>query len=203
MDASVESGADGALVVELEADESVLAATDSLVDHSGGVRVERAREGVLRSVANAASERAPIRVHAAADATVRLAPAFRGELVACDVSEEPVAATRSAFLAATDDVRIGADRVGDAPARGDGLFLTTLAGEGAVYLAGRGRVDAVTVEVDEEHVVSADHVVAFERRAEVTVERSPGVEDVAPTCRIVGPARVWVGTRRESGRSHR
>lgn len=199
MDASVESGADGALVVDLEAGESVLAATDSLVDHTGGVQVERAREGVLRSVANAASERAPIRVNAKADATVRLAPPFRGEVVACDVTEEPVAATQSAFLAATDDVEVGADRVGDAPARGDGLFLTTLTGEGTVYLAGCGRVDAVTVEAGDEHVVSADHVVAFEQRAEVTVERAAAVEDVTPTCRIVGPATVWVGTRRESG----
>lgn len=195
MDATAESGVDGTLVVDLDAGESVLVATDSLVDHTGGVRVERPREDVVRSVASATSERTPVRATADEDATVRLAPPFHGEVVACDV-DEPVAAVRSAFLAATDGVHVSADRVGDAPARGDGLFLTTAVGDGTLYLAGRGRVDAVTVEEGGERVVSAAHVVAFEERADVDVARSGAREEATPMCRIRGPATVWVGTRR-------
>ncbi|WP_232687241.1 AIM24 family protein [Halobacterium zhouii] len=195
MDATAEPGASGTLVLDLDAGESVLAATDSLVDHTGGVRVRRPREDALRSVANATSERTPVRVVADENATVRLAPPFHGEVVACSVDHEPVATARTAFLAATDGVRVGADRVGDGPARGDGLFLTTGAGDGTLYLAGRGRVDAITLEAGDERVVTAAHVVAFEERADVTVERAGAQEEATPTCRIQGPATVWVGTR--------
>ena len=189
MDATVEDGVAGTLVAELDAGESVLAAADSLVDHTGGVRAQRPRESVLRSVASAANERTPVRVTADEDATVRLAPPFHGEVVACGVADESVAAVRSAFLAATANVRVGADSVGDAPARGAGLFLTTVEGDGTLYLAGRGRVDAVAVEEGDEHVVSATHVVAFEERATVTLERSGGLDDAVPTCRIRGRRR--------------
>lgn len=201
MNGSVESGVDGVVAVALEAGQSVLAAAESLVDHEGGARVERAREGALRSVASAASERGrtPVRVIAENATTVRFAPSFHGEIVACDVSDGAVATTRGAFLAASDDLQIGADRVGDAPERGDGCFLTTVSGDGALYLAGRGRVEAVTVEGGDEHVVSMPHLVAFEERADVSVGRPGPLEDATPTCRVRGPATAWVATRRARG----
>lgn len=197
MDATVEDGPDGLLVVALRAGESVLAAPDALVDHTGGVRVERARQGVKRSVANAERERqrSPVRVTADADATVRFAPAHNGSVVPAALGGQGIAATRDAFVAAGEDVQVGADRVGDAPASGSGLFLTTVAGDGAAYLAGRGRVDRVTVHDGEDRVVSAAHVVAFGRDAAVGVERVGRVEDAPPACRIRGPTSVWVATR--------
>ncbi|WP_336035246.1 AIM24 family protein [Halobacterium yunchengense] len=197
MDASVEDGAGGVLVVELAAGESVLAASDALVDHTGGVRVERAREGVLRSVANAARQRqrTPVRVTASDAATVRLAPRYHGRLVAADLGRGDVAAVADAFVAASAAVRVGADRVGEAPARGSGLFLATVSGGGTAYLAGRGRVDVVDVPDGGERVVSAASVVGFDADAEVSVERAGATEDAPPTCRVRGPARVWVATR--------
>ncbi|MUV60864.1 AIM24 family protein [Halobacterium sp. CBA1126] len=196
MDASVEDGAAGLLVVELAAGESVLAASGALVDYVGELRVKQAREGVLRSVANARHrERTPVRVTADAATTVRFGPGHRGSVVAADLGENSVAATRESFVAATDDVRVGADRVGDAPARGSGLFLTTVAGDGTVYLAGRGRVERVTVPEGDERVVAAANVVAFDADADVSVERVGATEDAAPACRIRGPARVWTATR--------
>ncbi|NIB98436.1 AIM24 family protein [Halobacterium sp. R2-5] len=200
MDASVEDGAGGLLVVELDAGESLLAASGALVDYAGQLRVQRAREGVLRSVANAARERqrTPVRVTADAATTARFAPDHHGGVVAAAVPEGGIASTRNAFLAATGDVRVGADRVGDAPARGSGLFLTTVAGDGTVYLAGRGRVERVAVPDGEERVVAAANVVAFDADAHVTVERVGAVEDAAPACRVRGPASVWTATRPRS-----
>ncbi|WP_232700432.1 AIM24 family protein [Halobacterium wangiae] len=198
METAVEDGVDGVLIATLDAGESLLAAAGALVDHTGGLRVERAREGVLRTVANAARKReqTPVRVTAERETTARFAPEHHGELVACEVGERRVAAARTAFLAATDGVRVGADRVGNAPDRGHGLFLTTLSGAGTVFLASRGRVERVDVADGEGRVVSADHVVAFDSRADVSVERISALEDATATCRIGGPGTVWVGTRR-------
>ncbi|MCD2201821.1 AIM24 family protein [Halobacterium sp. KA-6] len=196
MEATAEDGTGGLLVVELEAGESLLAASGALVDYVGKLRVERAREGVLRSVANARErQRTPVRVVADTATTVRFAPPHHGSLVAAGLEAEGVAATREAFVAATGDVRVGADRVGDAPARGSGLFLTTVSGGGTAYLAGRGRVDCVQVPEGEERVVAAANVVAFDTDAAVSVERVGAVEEAEPVCRIRGPATVWTATR--------
>lgn len=197
MDATVEDGPSGLVVAEVAAGESVLAASGALVDHTGSVRVERARDVVFRSVANAAGQRqrTPVRVTAEADATVRFAPPHHGSVVAVQLDGGGIAVTRDAFVAADSGVRVGADRVGEAPARGSGLFLTTLAGDGTAYVAGRGRVDQVTVPEGDGHVVSAAHVVGFGADASVSVERSSAVEDTPPTCRIRGPTTAWVATR--------
>jgi len=201
MDATVEGGASGLLVVEFDAGESLLAASGSLVDYAGGLRVRRAREGAMRSVANAAGERqrTPVRVTAAAETTARFAPDHHGSVVAAEISGDGIAAARHAFLAATEDARVGADRVGDAPARGSGLFLATVAGDGTVYLAGRGRVERVDVAEGDERVVAAANVVAFDADADVSVERAGAVEDAAPACRVRGPASVWTATRPRAG----
>ncbi|MFC3478133.1 AIM24 family protein [Halobacterium litoreum] len=195
MDASVGDGVAGVLEVEFDAGDSLLTAAGALLDHDGGVRVSRAREGVLRSVANAARQReqTPVRVSAERETTARFAPDHHGELAACDLGDRTVRAARSTFLAATGDVRVGAGRVGNAPDRGVGLFLTTLSGDGTAFLAGRGRVERV--DVDGEYAVAADHVVAFDGDADVTVERAGALEDATPVCRVAGGA-VWVGTRR-------
>ncbi|MFB6270844.1 MAG: AIM24 family protein [Halobacterium sp.] len=197
MDATVEDGPGGLLVAELDSGDSMLAASDALVDHTGGVRVERARKGVLRSVANAARQRqrTPVRVTATEDTTARFSPNHSGSVVAAPLGEDGIAATRDAFVAAEASVRVGADRVGDAPARGSGLFLTTVAGDGRAFVAGHGRVDAVSVPAGDDRVVSAAHVVAFGADADVAVERVGAIEDAPAACRVRGPTTVWVSTR--------
>jgi uncharacterized protein (AIM24 family) len=197
MDATVEDGPGGLVVADVAPGESVLATSGALVDHTGGVRVERARDIVFRSVANAAGQRqrTPVRVTAEAEATVRFGPPHHGSVVAVPLDGDGIAATRDAFVAADSGVRVGADRVGEAPARGSGLFLATLAGDGTAYVAGRGNVDPVTVPEGDSHIVSAANVVGFGADASVSVERSSAVEDTPPTCRIRGPTTVWVATR--------
>lgn len=197
MDTSVEDGVGGVLVASFDAGESLLARSGSLVDHAGGLRVERAREGVGRSVANAAQqrERSALRVVAEEDTIARFAPSFHGELAACTLADGPVHAVTAAFLAATGDASIGAGNVGPSPARGQGLFLTTVSGTGTAYVAGRGRVERVALGEGTERTVAAPHVVAFERRVDVDVRSATAVDDAAVTCRLRGPGRIWVATR--------
>jgi uncharacterized protein (AIM24 family) len=198
MDATVGDGLGGVLAVELDAGESLLAASGSLVDHTGGVRVERAREGVLRSVANAARERqvTPVRVVASDAATARFAPSFHGEVAACDLVDGDVSTAQGAFLAAGDDVAVGADSVGSAPARGAGVFLTTVSGEEAAYVAGRGHVERRRLDPgDGGHVVAASNLVAFDAALDVTVRRVSAMESAAAVCELAGDGRVWVATR--------
>jgi uncharacterized protein (AIM24 family) len=200
MDATVEGGLAGVLVAELSAGESVLAAAGSLVDHTGSVRVERAREGVLRSVANAARQRevTPVRATATAETTARFAPRHRGEVAACPLAGGTVSVARDAFLAAPDGVRVGAGSIGNAPTRGQGLFLTELSGSdrAEAFVAGRGRVERVDLDAGETRVVAAANLVAFEDRVAVTVERVSAMEDAAPVARFHGPGAVWLSTRR-------
>jgi len=198
MDATAEDGLAGALVVDLAAGESVLAASGSLVDHTGSVRVERAREGVLRSVANAARQRevTPVRVTATGETTVRFAPRHHGEVAACGLDGGTVSVARESLLAAPASVRVGAGSIGNAPTRGMGLFLTELSGDGDAYVAGRGRVERVDLDASETRVVSAANLVAFEDRVGVTVERVSAMEDAASVGRFHGPGSVWLSTRR-------
>lgn len=199
MDATVEDGPSGLLVVDLDADESVLAASGALVDHTGSVRVERAREGVSRSVANAARQRevTPVQVTATEPTTVRFAPHHHGEVAACGLGGGTVSVARNAFLAAPAGVRVGAGSVGNAPTRGMGLFLTEVtAGSGTAYVAGHGRVEGVALAEGESRVVAAANVVAFENRVGVTVERVSAMEDAASVGRFHGPGTVWLSTRR-------
>jgi uncharacterized protein (AIM24 family) len=196
MDATVGDGLGGALAVELDADESMLAAAGSLVDHTGGVRVERAREGVLRSVATAARERevTPVRVVADEAAIARFAPRFHGELTACDLDAGRVATAQGTFLAAPDSVNVGAESIGSAPTRGVGVFLTTVSGDGTAYIAGRGRVEQRTLDGGL-HAVSASNLVAFDTSLDVSVRRVSAMESAAAVCELSGEGRVWVATR--------
>lgn len=198
MDATVEDGLAGTLVVGLDAGESVLAASGALVDHTGSVRVERAREGVLRSVANAARQRevTPVRVTATGETTVRFAPRHHGEVAACDLGDGTVSVARDSFLAAPAGVRVGAGSIGNAPTRGMGLFLTELSGDGDAYVAGRGRVERVDLGPSETRVVAAANLVAFEDRVGVSVERVSAMEDAASVGRFHGPGSMWLSTRR-------
>ncbi|SEW11611.1 AIM24 family protein [Halobacterium jilantaiense] len=198
MDATAEDGLAGALVVDLNAGETVLAASGSLVDHTGSVRVERAREGALRSVANAARQRevTPVRVTATAETTARFAPRHHGEVVACPLGDGTLSVARDSFLAAPTNVRVGAGSIGNAPTRGMGLFLTEVSGDGHAYVAGRGRVERLDLDAGETHVVAAANLVAFEDRLGVTVERVSAMEDAASVGRFHGPGAVWLATRR-------
>jgi uncharacterized protein (AIM24 family) len=199
MDATVGDGLGGALAVELDADESMLAAAGSLVDHTGGVRVERAREGVLRSVATAARERevTPVRVVASEAATVRFAPRFHGEIVACDIGDHLIAAANGAFLASPTGVSVGAESIGNAPARGVGVYLTTVAGGDTMYVAGRGRVECRTLDGGE-RAVAAANLVAFDTALDASVRRVSAMENAASVCEFAGDGRVWVATRGRS-----
>lgn len=204
MDATVEDGLDGLLVVSLEPGEAMLAASRSLVDHTGGVRIERARKGALRSVANAARQRevTPIRVAATGGttATVRLGPRRAGRVAACDLAAGTVSVARDAFLAAPTDVDVGAGTVGQAPTRGMGVFLTELSGSGTAYVAAPGRVERVALGGGDERVVVTDHVVAFQRRVGVGVQRASAMEDAPAVARFHGPGAVWVSSRPRGGR---
>lgn len=200
MDATVEEGLAGTLTVDLTAGESMLAASRSLVDHAGSVRVERARAGALRSVANAARQRevTPVRVTATGETTVRFAPQYHGEVAACPLGDGTVSVTRDAFLAAPSSVRVGAGSIGNAPTRGMGVFLTELTGDdgGEAFVAGRGRVQRIDLDVSETRVVAAANLAAFDDRVGVSVERVSAMEDAASVGRFDGPGSVWVSTRR-------
>lgn len=196
MEARVEDGPAGVLVVELGAGESVLAATGALLDHDGGASVEQSRQGELRTVANATSEREHLVAVTADTATVaRFGPAHLGDVVARDLDSE-LAVVQGSFLAAAGSVSVGADRLGNAPARGDGFFLRTLSGGGLAVLAGRGRVDRVDLEATEERVVSAPHVVGYETNVTAGLEPGRTTSDAPPSVRFRGPGAVWVQTRR-------
>ncbi|MXR21871.1 AIM24 family protein [Halobacterium bonnevillei] len=196
MDATAEDGHGGLVVANLVAGESVLAASGALVDHTGNVRVERARDVVFRSVANAAGQRqrTPVRVTADAEATVRFAPPHHGSVVAVPLEGDGIAATRDAFVATDSGVRVGADRVGERR-RAAAALPCDARGHGTAYVAGRGRVDQVRVPEGDSHVVSAAHVVAFDANGSISVERSSAIEDTPPACRFRGPTTVWVATR--------
>lgn len=203
MDATVEDGPAGLLVASLEPGEAMLAASGSLVDHTGGVRVERAREGVLRSVANAARQRevTPVRVAASGGttATVRFAPGRVGSIGACDLdAADTVAVARDAFLAAPAGVDVGAGSVGNAPTRGMGVLLTELSGSGTAYVSGPGRVERVVLGGGDTRVVATGHVVAFEDRVGAGVERVSAMEDAPSVGRFHGPGAVWLSTRRRA-----
>jgi uncharacterized protein (AIM24 family) len=205
MDATVEDGLAGLLVVSLEPGEAVLAASGSLVDHTGGVRVERARQGVLRSVANAASQRqvTPLRVAASGGttATVRFAPEEIGGIGACDLDgADTVAVARGAFLAAPAGVEVGAGSIGNAPTRGMGVLLTELSGSGTAYVSGPGRVEEAVLDGGDTRVVATDHVVAFEDRLGVGVQRASSMEDAPAVARFHGPGSVWLSSRPRDGR---
>lgn len=205
MDATVEDGLAGVLAVSLEPGASLLAASGSLVDHTGGIRVERARKGVLRSVANAAQQRevTPVRVTAAGGttATVRFAPGRIGAVGSCDLdSAGVVSVARSAFLAAPGDTDIGAGSVGNAPTRGMGVLLTELSGSGTAYVSGPGRVERVALGGGDTRVVATDHVVAFDDRVGAGVERVSAMEDAPAVARFHGPGAVWLSSRPRGAR---
>lgn len=92
---------------------------------------------------------------------VILAPGLPGDIVAVDVSNQPMMVTSGAYLAG--DTRL--DMQTQASLKGffggEGLFMLRIFGQGMLLLGSYGAVHAVQLQAGQKYIVDTGHLVAF------------------------------------------
>jgi uncharacterized protein (TIGR00266 family) len=206
MDATIDHRPSYALLtVDLDAGEAVRAEAGAMVSHDAGIDVETgASGGVLDSIKrtvlggesffqNTFTAREP--------GGVSLAPPLSGDIVRHDLADDTLYVQSGSYLASTTDLALDTTFGGAKTFFGsEGLFLLSLTGTGASFLASYGAIDERELEAGERFVVDTGHIVAFDATADFDVKRVGGLKSTlfsgeGLVCAFEGPGRVWLQTR--------
>jgi uncharacterized protein (TIGR00266 family) len=164
----------------------------------GAVRRSLAGEGIALTYIETAAE----------GQYVLLASNAPGHIIAWDLADGPVVATRGSFLAAWgDDIDISviiARRAGAALFGGAGLFLQRVSGSGTVLIHGSGDFQERRLEQGESMLISTGHLAAFADSVDYNIETVAGLgriffggEGLFMT-RLSGPGRVLLQSLKRS-----
>ena len=206
MDATIDHRPSYALLtVDLEAGEAIRAEAGAMVGHDDGIEIETGASGGLlgslkRSVLGGESFFQNT-FQAREAGSVSLAPPLPGDVVRHDLDDETVHVQSGSYLAADVDVEVDTTFGGAKTFFGsEGLFLLSLSGTGATFLASYGAIQEVDLDPGQRYVVDTGHVVAFEASADFDVRRVGGLKSTlfsgeGLVCSFEGPGRIWLQSR--------
>lgn len=138
---------------------------------------------------------------ASAPGEVTVAPALPGDIIALDVSQQPLFIQSGSFLAATNGVTLDTKWGGSKTFFSrEGLFLLKCTGQGTVFLSSYGAIRLLDLKDGERHIVDTGHMVAFDETVKYEVGRAGGwkttlVGGEGLVCKLTGPGRFYLQTR--------
>ncbi|MCR4902885.1 MAG: TIGR00266 family protein [Butyrivibrio sp.] len=126
-----------------------------------------------------------------------------GDIVAYDVSNCPIIAQKSSFLASSENVNIDIylhHKVGAGLFGGEGFIMQRLSGSGHVFLEIDGAVQEKTLAAGESIVIDSGYVAAMEETCKMEIETVKGFTNVFLggeglfNTVVTGPGKVWLQT---------
>ncbi|WP_207587265.1 TIGR00266 family protein [Halomontanus rarus] len=194
------------LQVDLEAGEAITAEAGAMVSHTAGIDIEtnQGSGGLLGSVKRkmlGGESFFQNTFTASESGHVTLAPPIPGDIVRQDLTDETLFVQSGSYLAADQSIAVDTQFGGGKTLfGGEGLFLLKLSGTGPTFLSSYGAIEEKTLEAGEQYVVDTGHIVAFEERAEFSVDRVGGLKSTlfsgeGLVCTFEGPGRIWLQSR--------
>lgn len=215
MDVSIENDPSFAVaVVDLAAQETMLAEGDAMTSMSGNVSIDTRRlssgsdGGTMGKIAGAVGQmlggESFLVNHLtaqASDAEVVLSPTLPGDLQQYRLAADTNLVIQStSYLGGAPDVSLSGEWGGaQSFFGGEGLFMLRASGQGMVLLNAFGGIQAETVT--EEFVVDTGHIVAFEDTLDFTVSKfnegwiSSWLSGEGLVCQFQGQGTVFLQTR--------
>jgi uncharacterized protein (TIGR00266 family) len=194
------------LVVDLAADETVMAEPGAMVTHSPSVSLETGTSGdglldTASSVLGGESAFANEFTAEGEPGRVTLSPPKPGDVHHHDLAGETLYAVDGAYLASAPDIDIDAEFGGlESMLSGAGLTPLALTGSGDVFIEAFGGLETIDLDRGESHVVDNEHVVAWEGSVEFDARRVGGLKSTLLSGEglvmdFTGPGTVWYQTR--------
>lgn len=194
------------LVVELRADESILAEPGALVGHSPNVTVETttSRDGLVSSAKSMlGGESAFVNEFVAENGPgeVELSPPTPGDVMEHELEDETLYAADGAFLAATGGVDVDSE-IGGIKSMIGGAGLTPLAlkGRGTVFVDAYGGLETLELERGESYTLDNANLVAWDDSVEFSTRKVGSLKSSLLSGEglvfdFEGPGRAWYQTR--------
>jgi uncharacterized protein (TIGR00266 family) len=194
------------LVVELDANESILAEPGAMVSHSPAVGIETSttRDGLLSSAKSMLGGESAFANEFTAEGEpgrVTLAPPKPGDISQHDLENETLYAVDGAFLAADAALDVASEFGGlKSVLAGASVMPLAISGTGAVFLEAFGGIERVDLDPGESYVVDNDHVVAWEESVSFDARRvgdlkSSLLSGEGIVMEFTGGGSVWYQTR--------
>jgi uncharacterized protein (TIGR00266 family) len=216
MDVSIEKGPSFAVaVVDLAADETVLAEGDAMTSMSGNVNIETNRlsagsedQSTMGKITSAVGQMMAgesfLVNHLTAqgsEAEVVLSPTLPGDIQQYSLSDDTTLVIQStSYLGGEPGVALNGEWGGAKSFfGGEGLFMLRASGRGTVLLNAFGGIQSETV--DGEFVVDTGHIVAFEDTLDFNVSKfnegwiSSWLSGEGLVCRFEGQGTVYLQSR--------
>ncbi len=192
-------------IVSLGAGEKIQAETGAMVSMSDTIKIETGMKGGLmsglkRSVLG--GESFFLNTFEAEQAgEVTIAPALPGDVIALELTGQPLLVQSGSFLAATPEIEIDTKWGGGKTFFSrEGLFLLRCTGIGTVFLSSYGAVHLVELDAGQRYVVDTGHMVAFDDTVTYDVGRAGSWKSTllggeGLVCKLTGPGRFYLQTR--------
>ena len=138
-----------------------------------------------------------------ADGVLTLAKHCPGDIIAFNISETPIIAQKTSFLASTEGVNLDIylqNRASTGFFGGEGFLMQKLSGSGYAWLEIDGAVQERTLEAGEELIVDSGYVAAMDATCTMTIESVKGFTNVLLggeglfNTVVTGPGRIWLQT---------
>lgn len=193
-------------IIQLRAGERVQAEAGAMVSMSDTIEMKTAVKGGLlkglkRSVLGGESFFINTFEASGEGGEVTVAPALPGDIVALEMTGQPLMIQSGSFLAATVDVDIDT-KWGGAKTffSREGLFLLKATGHGTIFVSSYGAIRLIELGPGQKYTVDTGHMVAFDETVAYNVGKSGGWKTTlfsgeGLVAKLQGPGRFYLQTR--------
>lgn len=195
-------------LIRLDAGEQIQAETGAMVSMSDTVTMQTStRGGVLAGLKRSVLGGESFFINtftATAPGEVAVAPALPGDIVAVELTGQPMLVQSGSFLAATPGISVDTKWGGGrAFFSSEGFFLLRCTGTGTMFLSSYGAIHQVDLSPGQRYMVDTGHMVAFDESVGYEVGRAGGwkttlVGGEGLVCKLTGPGRFYLQTRNPS-----
>lgn len=192
-------------IIRLQAGEEIQAEAGAMVSMSDGIEMTTGvRGGLFRGLKRSLLGGESFFINtfrARMPGEVTVAPALPGDIVALEVTDQPLFVQSGSFLAATPGVEVDTSWGGAKTFFSrEGLFLLKCTGAGTVFVSSYRAIHLVDLAPGERYVVDTGHMVAFDGSVSYEVGRAGGWKSTllggeGLVCKLTGPGRFYMQTR--------
>jgi uncharacterized protein (TIGR00266 family) len=193
-------------IVNLSANESILAESGAMVSMSADLTMEtKAKGGIFKSLARAALGGESFFMNtftaSAAGGMISLAPSLPGDIVELQLSNQTILVQSGSYLASSNGITVDTSWGGAKTffAR-EGLILLKVSGSGNLIISSYGAIHEVNLSAGEKYVVDTGHLVSFDSTINFVVRKVAGWKSTifggeGLVVELTGPGMLTLQTR--------
>ena len=193
------------LTLHMEQGESIKSQSGAMAWMSPGIKVETKTGGIsgMFKKAMVGESLALNHFYAEQAGELTLAKHCPGDIMAFNISETPIIAQKTSFLAATEGVEMNVflqHKTATGLFGGEGFLMQSYSGNGYAWLEIDGAVQERILEAGEQLVVDSGYVAAMEASCKMDIQAIKGLTNIVLggeglfNTIVTGPGKVWLQT---------